>query len=670
MFEKAERAIVDGALLASCLWLERYYTSNNIFYDPSGSHDYKVSKSDQFPILQSIRLTLRSLLSSSPTSPPAFLVKWPPLELPCDDAIGLLKSFGKGLSSDAVALLKAHSRHEDALAILARRLNDSVSHAVFPDSVDPLLSPRWLSESSLEEHKRISYRVCEITQYLSNIKDLSRELINRHLRPLLAGSCGIFGALFALRIVLCRNDKTYILMDPAYVCDLLLETGKLTCWTTPQLWTLTGLRGYRGHSSDEADTTKFRVFARIGQESLGSEGVKFVLESLFASEFYSDCTSESDAADLSASVHCEALSAEVENLCAPHNGWGRHFVIAFLEHFLREILTCSTTELRSNQHFFIVLLKDQVKRSGQDNIPTEYMTHSWAFELLFKMYVEAIDEICRAKGSGPPIIPSLRLTAEPSALLVEFRKRMLLLILASPLSSLGMLLNIFSKCQNSDFLVEEQCLILNRTGTHQAVVSLLEFKLRDHSAAEEYRSTFADSLSTCKYRPVSSSFELGGSLFDRLMPTDIAHETEMARHLASVPLVKATEAAISPSTTAASLNTHKQSRLRSLEALRLLPDAMPLTEVLALLSETVIQASDELRAAATARSLAQVSARQRKAGLALQQAQCAVLRKDGVCAECGRRIASDRRGIGISTSEFVFSSGIVLHPTCAKGVVA
>jgi hypothetical protein len=284
------------------------------------------------------------------------------------------------------------------------------------------------------------------------------------------------------------------------------------------------------------------------------------------------------------------------------------------------------------------------------------------------MYVEAIDEICGASGSRPPMKPTMRLTAEPSALLVEFRKRLQSLIVAAPRVSLAKFLLTFSFCQNIDFLVEENCLILCRTGAHQTVISLLDLKLRDHSAAEEYRRTFAD-RSTSKFCPIM--LELGGSLFDRFMPTFTVHEFEMLHSLASLPSVKSTEAAISPSITAAAMNTHKQSRLRSLEALRLLSDARLLTEVLSLLSEAVMRASDEVRAAATARSLALVSSWQRKAGLAIQQAKCAVLGKDGACAECGRRIASDQRGIiATVTSEFVFLRGKVLHPICAKVVVA
>jgi Vacuolar sorting protein 39 domain 2 len=333
---------------------------------------------------------------------------------------------------------------------------------------------------------------------------------------------------------------------------------------------------------------------------------------------------------------------------------------------LREILICSTAELRSAQRSLIVLLRDQVKRAGQVN-PID-TSNGWACEILFKMYVEAIDEICGASGSRPPMKPSMRLTAEPSALVVEFRKRLQSLILAAPRLSLAKFLLSFSFSQNIDFLVEEHCIILSRTRAHQAVVSLLESKLRDHSAAEEYRRTFADK-STSKFCPIM--LDLGGSLFDRFMPTNIVHEFEMLHRLASLPVVDSTEAAISPSFTAAAMNTHKQSRLRSLEMLRLLPDARLLTEVLSLLSEAVMRASDEVRAAATARSLALVSARQRKAGLTLQQAQCVVIKKDGVCAECGRRIASDQRGIiATVTSEFVFLRGKVLHPTCAKGVTA
>jgi len=306
-------ALVDGTLLAACLWLERHYMivlrklANNAdngnigslyAQDQDSSSSSTATTSGVPPSMYStdydvqnlvlqlkrVRRRIRALLSSTSQMPPSHATLASVSSYSAGSALDLasasqqLEAFGKGLSSDMVSLYWAHSRHDAALAVLAKVADVALKASVREGLSSLLFRPHWLSLSALEELLPVTQRLRSLSCYLRPLGAGNEALVEMYVKPLLEGAAGAVGVLFGLQTLLppsglngyassssssssgstaSHNKKQsfdFVPLSPTTVFKCLRDEVKYT-FNHPQFWTLTGWRKHPDDNSSSVESS-------------------------------------------------------------------------------------------------------------------------------------------------------------------------------------------------------------------------------------------------------------------------------------------------------------------------------------------------------------------------------------------------------------------------------
>jgi hypothetical protein len=539
--------------------------------------------------LRRIRRRIRALLSSTSQMPPENATLLSVSSYSAGSALDLasasqqLEAFGKGLSSDMVSLYWAHSRHDAALAVLAKIADGAIKEAV-RNGLSPLLfRPHWLSISALEDVVPVLYRLRALSSYIRPLGHGHEDLVALYIKPLLQGGAGALGVLYGLQTILppigqkshmsslqIDTKKAFIPLLSSIVLIWLKDEIKYGV-NHPQFWTLTGWRKHpeevdtffdtyneegddndiQQQKQDDADSKRRNKSLRIplidliggdtvssasatltsqteNSENNATSEIRLLLSQFFTTELekYTIETKEKEKVEedeeknktyLVESRHCDLLSEEIEQFQPPKKGWGRHFLIVYLEGKLRSLYTItnkalfnykqnkmkhdddSSLSLFSNQLLATAVVEKELfkhfdginkkRKNREDEGEVEGKTAieslSWAVRPLLDAYLETVDEICDSRK----VNVAQKLIDEKSALISDYRSRIRKLILFMSLpffySAKEALDQLFSS-QSGKYMLEERSLLLRLLGSHAEAMELLVHQLCDHIGAETY----------------------------------------------------------------------------------------------------------------------------------------------------------------------------------------
>ena len=576
--------------------------------------------------LKRVRRRIRALLSSTSQMPSAHATLSSVSSYSAGSALDLasasqqLEAFGKGLSSDMVSLYWAHSRHDAALAVLAKVADAALKSSVRDGLSSLLFRPHWLSLSALEELLPITQRLRALSCYMRPLGAGNEALVEMYVKPLLKGAAGAVGVLFGLQTLIPptgqngytssssssssslrahqKKHEDFVPLSPLIVLQWLRDDVEYSL-NHPQFWTLTGwrkhpdeasmsversgggggggggdsnMRSENGRSSRaplidlmvskeaavgaNAPSSSHTMGGGGGGNDAATGDVSSLLTQLLSSErdhvdvvdddddvIRGDKDEEGNVVQRTSSEteRCDSLSTEIEQFVPPSNGWGRHFMIVFLEGKLRPLYsivnslswsaTASASRMSSRHEqdnkgsqqsqshrqqqdqrrkslmimsslsfsdvlsataFAEVELRHGVNRmiSSSSSSPLDPLHYveslSWVARPLLQAYLETIDEI---SSSRCHTAVSTKMVNESSSLVRDFRSRIRLLILFMSLPSFYSAREALVQLRSSPSgqrLLEERSLLLRLMGAHAEAMEMLVHRLGDHSSAETY----------------------------------------------------------------------------------------------------------------------------------------------------------------------------------------
>jgi hypothetical protein len=643
----------------------------------------------------------------------------------CTSGEALLAAYGRTGSplgcSELVALYHGKGMVERVVSVLAGSAEAAV-HA--GDAVGlPLSSATWSEASELDGPMGpVVHHVRVLSAYLRRLGGRTHEgLVLATVARMLGGSTGRIGVMLGLSVLMppmnwlgrskAAPDAPFAPLNPVRTLAMLKSLDVDVDHV--QLW---GLRGDTLLASgQEEGGSAAALLSRL----LASEGGESALtRSLWPSLAPAAPAPEGEAAggeeEAAAEGHAGILSLDLRILPPPAAGWGRHFVIAYIEYLLAAFLSPAAADAPmppgSVQELALAYVSVLHEAAMQlDARPAARLEEETGLMREFRARLCGLLTLVRTKG----------LTLDAAAVLAAIatvplhQERVLLLrLLGRDDEALGVLLWQLQDFAGADaycasvwseragggggsggggLLAQEDTSsvysALLRTyltpvegegAGREAAVAVVEAPappvveavlpaLRGHSprgapvftpvseesedCEEEEGSAAASPAATGD--SASTYPHLNAMLLDRrLLPCPVETGAEgSAPHPVTVNRVM-------------SILTRNPDRVRPVDALTLLPPALSLAAVLPFVEAASRHGSDALRTLVVARAFAGVAATRSQGALTARQSQGTTVEKISTCDTCGRRLAAGGR-----PAPFVYHpNGRVTHVTCTGPV--